>query len=152
MAIDGRIRSGPMHTPTTTTRDSSGAAETMESMMPGTPTHSKMTGAFGPAPSRSAAREAAGPVRPGPEPLRRPEDVVPPGDPAQLGHGVDEQVDRGRQRRQMTAVAGGVGRRLDGRIDHDIRTARRRERPAGGGEVAGDDCLDAARLQRTDDS
>ena len=34
-----------------------GAAVMMSSITPGTPTHSKITGAFGPAPSFSAARK-----------------------------------------------------------------------------------------------
>ena len=57
MAMLGRNRSSPMHTPTTTTRVPSGAAVSTPSIMPGTPTHSKTTGRFGPAaPSRSATR------------------------------------------------------------------------------------------------
>ena len=46
-----------MQTPTTTTRENSGAPATISSITPGTPTHSKITGAFGPAPSRSAVRQ-----------------------------------------------------------------------------------------------
>ncbi len=53
----GRIRSGSMQTPTTITRDSRGALAMISSMMPGTPTHSKMTGRFGPAPRLSATRQ-----------------------------------------------------------------------------------------------
>ena len=45
-----------MQTPTTTTRDRSGAEDTMCSIMPGTPTHSKTTGPRGVAPAFSAAR------------------------------------------------------------------------------------------------
>src|SRR3954469_8459588 len=46
-----------MHTPTTTTREASGAAETTDSIIPGTPTHSNTTGPDGEAaPSASAAR------------------------------------------------------------------------------------------------
>ena len=56
-AIAGRIWSMFMHTPTTMTRVFSGAAATTASIIPGTPTHSKITGRFGPAaPSASAAR------------------------------------------------------------------------------------------------
>ena len=57
IAIAGRKRSWPTHTPTTTTRDSSGALSTIDSITPGTPTHSKITGCLGPAPSFSAARQ-----------------------------------------------------------------------------------------------
>ena len=46
-----------MHTPTTTTRENSGALAMISSITPGTPTHSKITGFFGPAPSRSAVRQ-----------------------------------------------------------------------------------------------
>ena len=47
-----------MQTPTTTTRENSGALVMMPSMMPGTPTHSKMTGCLGfAAPAASAARQ-----------------------------------------------------------------------------------------------
>src|SRR6187401_946506 len=47
-----------MHTPTTTTREAIGACETTDSIMPGTPTHSKTTGPDGvAAPSASAARK-----------------------------------------------------------------------------------------------
>ena len=45
-----------MQTPTTTTRDASGAALMIWSMIPGTPTHSKTTGPLGVAPAASAAR------------------------------------------------------------------------------------------------
>ena len=57
MAIAGRSLSSPMQTPTTTTRELSGAAPITPSIIPGTPTHSKITGRFGPAaPRESAAR------------------------------------------------------------------------------------------------
>ncbi len=47
-----------MHTPTTTTRVPSGACETTDSIIPGTPTHSKTTGRAGVvAPAVSAARK-----------------------------------------------------------------------------------------------
>lgn len=47
-----------MQTPTTTTRENSGALAMMPSIIPGTPTHSKMTGRFGvAAPAASAARQ-----------------------------------------------------------------------------------------------
>ena len=50
--------SPPMQTPTTTTREANGAAETTDSIMPGTPTHSKTTGPDGvAAPSASATRK-----------------------------------------------------------------------------------------------
>ena len=53
----GRIWSAPMQTPTTTIREFSGASAITPSIMPGTPTHSKITGRFGPAaPAASAAR------------------------------------------------------------------------------------------------
>ena len=56
IAIAGRMRSGCMHTPTTTTRENSGAPVMIWSMTPGTPTHSKTTGCFGvAAPTASAA-------------------------------------------------------------------------------------------------
>ena len=48
-AIDGRNVSGFMHMPTTMTLEPSGAALMMASIIPGTPTHSKITGRFGPA-------------------------------------------------------------------------------------------------------
>ena len=57
MAIAGRILSGSMQTPTTTTREYSGALAMMPSRIPGTPTHSKTTGCFGFAPSVSATRQ-----------------------------------------------------------------------------------------------
>ena len=57
IAIAGRMASLSMHTPTTTTRENSGAPEITSSIIPGTPTHSKITGALGVAlPSRSAVR------------------------------------------------------------------------------------------------
>ena len=47
-----------MQTPTTTTRAASGAWETTDSIIPGTPTHSKTTGPMGMAtPTASAARK-----------------------------------------------------------------------------------------------
>jgi hypothetical protein len=58
MAMAGRMVSSSMHTPTTTTRENSGASAITRSIMPGTPTHSNTTGAFGAAlPSRSAVRQ-----------------------------------------------------------------------------------------------
>ena len=46
-----------MHTPTTITRAFSGAESIIASIIPGTPTHSKITGRFGDAaPTASAAR------------------------------------------------------------------------------------------------
>ena len=57
IATAGRIRSSPMHTPTTTTLAPTGAAATTPSIIPGTPTHSKTTGRFGlAAPNESATR------------------------------------------------------------------------------------------------
>ncbi len=53
-ASAGRSLSAPMHTPTTTTRESSGAPAMIWSIMPGRPTHSKITGRLGAAPSFSA--------------------------------------------------------------------------------------------------
>src|SRR5579884_3844485 len=47
MATAGRMVSGSMHTPATTTREPIGAVVMMDSMTPGTPTHSKMTGRLG---------------------------------------------------------------------------------------------------------
>ena len=47
-----------MQTPTTTTRENSGAPAMIPSSIPGTPTHSKMTGALGVvAPTFSSARQ-----------------------------------------------------------------------------------------------
>ena len=59
IATAGRMRSAPMQTPTTTTRENSGAQAVAPSMIPGTPTHSKMTGALGVVtPTFSNARQA----------------------------------------------------------------------------------------------
>jgi hypothetical protein len=56
-AIVGRIVSVPMQTPTTMTLEFNGAAASTPSIIPGTPTHSKITGRFGPAaPLASTAR------------------------------------------------------------------------------------------------
>jgi hypothetical protein len=57
IAIAGRIWSLPMQTPTTTTRENSGAPAMIPSITSGTPTHSKITGLFGFAPSISATRQ-----------------------------------------------------------------------------------------------
>ena len=46
-----------MQTPTTTTRDQIGALVITWLIIPGTPTHSKTTGALGPSPAASAARK-----------------------------------------------------------------------------------------------
>ena len=46
-----------LDTPVTTTRDSSGAPSMMLSITPGRPTHSKITGRLGPAPSASPSRQ-----------------------------------------------------------------------------------------------
>ena len=90
IAIAGRKRSWPTHTPTTTTRDSSGALSTIDSITPGTPTHSKITGCFGP----------------GAELLGRAPDV-PPADrqPTQLLARADRELERGGEVGQVPALA-----------------------------------------------
>ena len=60
IAIVGRMRSAPIQTPTTTTRDENGTELMIWSMIPGTPTHSNTTWPVGPRPSRSAIRRTPG--------------------------------------------------------------------------------------------
>lgn len=57
-----------MQTPTTTTRENSGALAMMPSIIPGTPTHSKMTGRFGVA--RQLLRQPAKGATTQPQPLQ----------------------------------------------------------------------------------
>ncbi len=97
IAIEGRIRSAPMHTPTTTTRENSGAPAMISSITPGTPTHSKTTGRFG-----LRSERLGGPPHVPPrdaeavQPLHRPERHV-----GGLGDGVQVALRAGRRERRV---------------------------------------------------
>ncbi len=115
-----------MHTPTTTTRENNGAVAMIWSITPGTPTHSKITGLLGLAPSASAAR--AGPD-------------VPPAEwqPLQFLQRSDREIERRRRVAHMAAITGSVERRLACRVDDKVRAAALRQFPPPHGEVARDD-------------
>ena len=126
-----------MQTPTTTTRENSGAPSMISSITPGTPTHSKITGCFGvAAPSLSARRHACHQ----PTGRRRSFSTEPTASSSAEGRSV-------RCPRPGAAVYGDALRR----VDHDVGAARGGERAAPGREVARDDRAHALRLQQQDD-
>ena len=112
IAIAGVIWSGPTHTPTTTTRENSGAPSMMLSITPGTPTHSNITGCLGLAPSASPSRHAC---------------HHPTGQALELLAGANGKLERGGHVGELAApLHDGVGR-LVGRVHHDIGAAGARE-------------------------
>ena len=127
--------SGPTQTPTTTTRENSGAPSMMLSITPGTPTHSKITGCLG----RGADLVGRAPQ-------------VPPADrqTAELLDGADGELER---RGDVVEVARsprrGV-RRVVSRVDDDVGAAALGELAAPGREVARDDRPHALGLEHQD--
>ena len=130
----GAIWSSPMHTPTPITRENSGAEAITPSRMPGT-SHALED-------HRALGLDA--------ERVDRAPHVVPGDRQApELLRGRDRELDRVRQRLQVTAIAGRVRRLLRG-VDHDVGAAPRSELAPRGGEVAGHDRADTAGLEQAD--
>ena len=125
-----------MHTPTTTTRENSGALGDDAVDDPRDADALEDHGAL------RASRRAS--------PRRARRDATAPAARRELLHRADRELDRRRDGLQVAAVPGRLVGRVLARVDHDVGAARGRQRPPPGGEVARDDRAHALGLEHAD--